>query len=308
MSFERESTPAELATRQETAPTAIVSPLAAELAAVRAATAVERQAGAFTFGRLGGQPVVLAATGDGAPAAERGLAALLDAMPVRRLLVLGVAGGLSPQLRTGDLLAARRVVSALGAGQAPSAAVAGQAMAVPDSAWLATAVAAGAVAGTALTSPRILVDPRQKAAAYADLVAALGAGGAGEPATVDLETAVYARLAAVRGIPFLAVRAVIDDAGEALPLDFNRARRGEGGVDEARVVRMALCRPQTWRALADLRRRLRRAALALARIAVRILAETGEAGGIDAMGESGSMHGVDEVLSVRGGRAAGGAR
>lgn len=257
--------------------TAIVSPLAAELAALRAATAVERTAGGLAFGRLGGAPVVLMATGDGARAAARGLAALLDAAPVGRLLVLGVAGALSPDLAVGDLLAARRVVDDA------------RQVALSDPAWLAAAVALGAVEGTALTSRRVLITPEEKRAAFRELAAA---GAPAEPATVDLESAVYARLAAARGIPWLVVRAVIDAADEALPLDFNRCRRPEGGVEDARVVGMALCRPQVWGALGRLRRRLRRGALGLARLAVELAAAP--AG--------------DETRAARGGRAAGRAR
>lgn len=238
--------------------TAIVSPLPAELGAVRAATSVTAVDGAsgglgLVFGRLGGAPVVLASTGDGARAASRGLAALLDAVPVSRLLVLGVGGGLSPGLAPGDLVAARRVAED------------GRELALPDPRWLAAAVAGGAVAGTALTARRILVTAEEKRAAW------LALGGPG-PAVVDLESAAYARLAAARGIPFLVVRAVIDAADETLPLDFNRARRAEGGVEEARVVRMALLRPQVWGALADLRRRLRHSARALARLAIHLVA------------------------------------
>ncbi len=264
--------------------TVIVSPLPAELAAVRAATAVERvergdrigRAGALpgglAFGRLGGAPVALAATGDGARAAERGLAALFDAAPAGRLLVLGVGGGLSPGLAAGDLVAGRRVVDEEG-----------REVAASDPDWLAAAVAAGSIAGTALTAPRILVTPEEKRAAWRSLPAIWREDG---PATVDLESAVYARLAAARGIPFLVVRAVVDAADEALPLDFNRCRREEaGGVDEALVVGRALWRPHVWRDLADLRRRLRRSALALARLAVHLAA----AGEDDVLTERGAV-------------------
>src|SRR5436305_1783294 len=222
-----------------------------------------RLPGGLAFGRLGGAPVVLAATGDGARDAARGLAALLDAAPVGRLLVLGVAGGLSPDLASGDLVAARRVVED------------GREVAAADPAWLAAVAAAGAILGTALTAPRILITPEEKRAAWRGLDV-LGEPG---PATVDLESAAYARLAAARGIPFLVVRAVVDTASEALPLDFNRCRREEaGGVDEALVVGRALWRPRVWRDLADLRRRLKRSALALARLAVQLAAPPAELG------------------------------
>ncbi len=259
--------------------TAIVSPLPAELRAVRALTAIERTAGGLAFGRLGGAPVVLAATGDGAPAAARGLAALFAAARVDRLLVLGVAGGLSPDLAPGDLLAARRVIED------------GRAAPPPDAGWLAAAVAGGAVSGTAVSSARILVTPAEKRAVFR----ALAASGAAGPATVDLESATYARLAAERGIPYLVVRAVIDAAGEPLPLDFNRARGAGGGVREARVVGMALARPQVWGALAQLRRRLRGGARGLARLAVLLAPAAPEPA-------------EDEISIARGSRAAGRAR
>jgi len=166
----------------------------------------------------------------------------------------------------------------------------GNEVAPPDPRWLAAALAGGAVAGTAVTARRVLVTAEEKREAWLAL-------GDPDPAVVDLESAAYARLAAARGIPFLVVRAVIDAAGETLPLDFNRARRAEGGVDEARVARMALCRPQVWRALADLRRRLRRGALALARIAVHLAAAEGGAPELDGLAEQ-----------LAGGRAATGSR
>lgn len=286
------------ARRREAPLTAIVSPLAAELAPVRAATAVERvertrtTLGGLAFGRLGGGPVVLAATGDGARAAARGLAALLDAAPVGRLLVLGVGGGLSPDLAPCDLVAARRVVEA------------GCQVAAADPAWLAAAAALGAIPGTALTAPRILVTPAEKRAAWRGLEAL---GSEPGPATVDLESAAYARLAAARGIPLLVVRAVVDTASETLPLDFNHCRREEaGGVDEALVVGRALWRPRVWRDLADLRRRLRRSALALARLAIQLAAAPGERmeDGTEALDEGAAV----AVAGNGGMEAAGGAR
>ncbi len=181
-----------------TVETAVVAPLAAELAGVLAATGARRvirvgQGRRAWIGRLAGQDVALMATGDGPAAAAAGLAALLAAVRPRRLLVVGVAGGLTPGLAEGTLVAARRVVDA-GGRRVPQD---------PDASWLHGALAFGAVAGTAIATDQILADPaarqavRRQALAADDLAAA----------TVDLESAAYARMAAARALPYLSNRA-----------------------------------------------------------------------------------------------------
>jgi len=238
--------------------TAVITPLAEELAALLAATAVEgeRRVGAwrFTLGRLAGAPVVLVATGDARQWAARGLIALLDAFPVDRLVVLGTAGGLSPRLAPGALIVARRVRE--GAIDAPA----------PDPAWQERALASGrAVAGTVVTSEFILPYPEMKEALWRTLPG-------GGPAAVDLETAIYARLAARCGVPYIAVWAVLDPAEEELPMDFNLCRRRDGRVSRSRVVGRAVLSPGRLGELVQLRRRVRLCSERLAELAEELLA------------------------------------
>ncbi|HXO18567.1 MAG TPA: hypothetical protein VOA87_01450 [Thermoanaerobaculia bacterium] len=241
----------------------IVAPLDRELRALRAALAAPRAGRPLpgggprlVRGRLAGVPVAVAATGDGPRAAARGLSALLAALRPAppAIFVLGVAGGLSPGLAAGDLLAAERVLD--GDGDAPP----------PDAAWLARALATGrAQRGTAVSADRILVGRREKE----KLVRSLGTVSA---AIVDLESAAYGRAAAAAGIPYLVLRAVLDRADEDLPLDFNRCRTAAGGVSDARVVGRALLRPRVLPALLDLDRRLALGSRRLAELAAEILA------------------------------------
>jgi nucleoside phosphorylase len=326
-------------------PTAIVCALPGEMAAVLAAAGSPFFGGdGWRRGRLGGEDVALAVTGDGAAAAasrlERLLESAVEARRPRRLLVLGVAGGLTPGLAAGTLVAARRVVDERG-GAAPSD---------PDAEWLEAALACGATAGIAVTAARIVGDAVAKAALYAAAVPAAAAGleaaaeageasepraaratraegeaamapdtaatanaatanaaaaaagaaqglagvaapgtaascgtapaiagAAGKPmgspvATVDLETLAYARVAAAYGLPYLAVRAVLDAVDETLPLDFEACRAADGRVSNARVALTALAHPGSFASLWRLRARVKDASARLAALAGRLLA------------------------------------
>ncbi len=262
--------------------TLIVCPLAAELAGVLAVTAgrralrvhrPDRRRLTVTLGRLAGGEVALAATGDGPAAAAAGLEALAGALRPRRLLVLGVAGGLTPGLARGTLVAARQVLA--GDGGAPPSQP-------PDESWLAQALRGGARACIVVSAARILTDPRAKqdmfrtllatelAAAAAELsAAACTASPAAIPiAAVDLESAAYARVAARLFIPYLVVRSVLDTAEETLPLDFEACRGGSGRVSQARVVLRALAHPRAVADLWRLRSRVKEASARLAALAM----------------------------------------
>jgi|GEM_PF-4743175 len=346
-----------------TAPTAIIAPLAAELAGVLAATGRRRRVRVpersesrllqrwprrrrrshrtwtVTLGRLAGEEVALMATGDGPAAAAAGLEALLAAVRPRRLLVIGVAGGLTPGLAEGTLVAARQVIAGDGSA-APRE---------PDAAWLAAALASGAVAGTVISADRILADPAARravlieampaaavpahtaavagtaigagngaaslktaAAAGAETANAANTGAAAAPpiAAVDLESMAYARIAAAWSLPYLVVRAVLDPAGERLPLDFEACRDGSGRVSNARVVWRALARPRSLAKLWRLRARVRTAAAKLAALAAGLIGLPAASAGwavpaapaapadLDPAREAGLVHG-DEAVAKR---------
>ena len=67
--------------------------------------------------------------------------------------------------------------------------------------------------------------------------------GVSGPVAVEMETAAAARIAAAAGIPWAAVRAISDSAGESLPLDFNTLRAPDGDLPVSRVALAALLRP-----------------------------------------------------------------
>ena len=81
-----------------------------------------------------------------------------------------------------------------------------------------------------------------------------------------------------RGIPSVAIRVIGDAADEALPLDFNRAVRGDGSVNVLNLVGQAIRMPHRWTALAAFGYRQHRAACELAGFLDRFVSSLGASG------------------------------
>jgi adenosylhomocysteine nucleosidase len=240
--------------------TAIVAAMEEEIAPTRARLVDQRTApidGArVTLGRLAGAPVALVVTGDGERNARRGLASTLAGTRVARVIVAGVAGGLSDDLDVGGLLLADAVVDE------HSGDVLAADVALADIVARACAVRRG----VAVTALRIADTADEKRRLLALAGARTGAGVApARPAVVDLESASFAAAARRAGIPWLVVRAVSDTAGEPVPALLNRSRDAGGAVRRGRVVLGLLTDPAAVRSLLTLRERVRTCAAALAR-------------------------------------------
>ena len=210
----------------ETRPIAILAALDEEIRAIR--RALPEPPG-----------VVLASTGDGPRRAAWGSALVLEQYRPLALIGAGIAGALSGSLAVGDIVASRRVRSSIGDTPAP------------DKGLLQRALAGGkAKAGTLVTVDRPVVS----AGAKATLIAASGGDAV---LAVDMESAAWAREAAVRGVPYLIVRVISDTVEEELP-DFLPACVGaDGSIRRGDVARRALLHPGAWGTLFRMRRRLR---------------------------------------------------
>lgn len=210
-------------------------------------------------GRLAGRPVILAVTGDGEAHARRGIETVLAGVPVTRLIAVGVAGALSPDLAAETVVAARRVVREGGAPLLAEEEIARQ------------AAACGARPGVAVTSSRLVTTPAAKAELYRRWAAPLPCQPP-PPMVVDLESAVYAAAAERAGVPWLVLRAVSDSSFEEIPPFLEACRDPGGGVRRAAVVRYALTHPRVVPGLLRLARRVRRCAEALAVCVERLVA------------------------------------
>ena len=231
----------------EAGPVAIVTAIPEELDAILSRTReVRRDADRFFTGRLGSVAVVLTATGDGARRAGRGAAALCEAHRPRALVGMGVAGALTDDLSLFDILAARRVRDAAAEAPPPDARMLARALAMP-----------GAREATFVTADGPVVTRAAKAALAA-------ASGGPSAASVDMESAAWAREAAGRRIPYAIFRVISDGPDEQLPAYLPECMDAEGSIRRGAVALRAIGQPSSISTLLAMRGRVREGSARLA--------------------------------------------
>ncbi|MHB1033759.1 MAG: phosphorylase family protein [Pirellulales bacterium] len=153
-------------------------------------------------GKLQGRQVVVVESGPGCPAAARATEALVAGHRPAWVVSAGFAGGLTADLRRGDILLADGVVH-----------TAGQRLSIDlkvDPASLAQSP--GLHVGRLLTTDRIIRHPEEKRSL----------GQAHEALAVDMETWAVAEICRREKVRFLAVRVINDAVDDELPRDVDR--------------------------------------------------------------------------------------
>ena len=166
------------------------------------------------------------------PGQLRSLLATLDSSTFRGVVSFGVAGGLDPALKSGDVVVATEVLAG-------------------DTRWLAgLALKDQQIASAALGRRRVvrggLAGVEQVVAARAGKAALWSETGA---AAVDMESHIAAAYAAENGLPFAALRVISDPADRALPALAMSAIKPNGDIDLRKVLRGVARNPMSLRAL-----------------------------------------------------------
>jgi nucleoside phosphorylase len=224
---------------------AILAPMRPELRPlVRPLSLARARGAAFWSGRVGRVAVVADTTGIGTRRAAQAARRLLDAAAVDHLVVVGIAGGIGPEVAVGDLVTPERVVDlATGSEHRPAP--------------LGDAPARGLLA----TSDALLVDPGEAARLVQRGFVA-----------IDMETAAIAAVCEQRGCPWSVFRAISDRADDGSTDAAILALAGdEGRADLAAVARFVLRKPWRVPQLARLGAGMRRARRTAAAAAVRAL-------------------------------------
>jgi adenosylhomocysteine nucleosidase len=166
------------------------------------------------------------------PQQLRALLSVFDPSTIRGVISFGVAGGLDPSLRSGDVVVATDVIEG-------------------DARWLAglalneelfESVALGrrrVVRGSLAGAEAVVQGESCKAALHLETGAV----------AVDMESHIAAAYATEAGLPFAALRVISDPAGRALPELARAAIKPNGKIDLRKILGGVVRNPRTLRAL-----------------------------------------------------------
>jgi adenosylhomocysteine nucleosidase len=166
------------------------------------------------------------------PQQLRALLTVFDPSTIRGVISFGVAGGLDPSLKSGDVVVATEVLAG-------------------DARWLAgLALNEDLITSLALGRRRVvrggLAGVEQVVAASSFKAALRSATGA---SAVDMESHIAAAYAEEAGLPFAALRVISDPASRALPELAIAAIKPNGDIDLRKVLRSVARNPLTLSAL-----------------------------------------------------------
>jgi hopanoid-associated phosphorylase len=166
------------------------------------------------------------------PQQLRALLTVFDPSTIRGVISFGVAGGLDPTLKSGDVVVATEVMAG-------------------DARWLAgLALNDDLIARVALGRRRVV---RGGLAGVEEVIVGQSCKAALRSLTgaaaVDMESHIAAAYAAETGLPFAALRVISDPAGRALPALARSAIKPNGDIDLRKILHGLARNPRTLRAL-----------------------------------------------------------
>ena len=209
---------------------------------------------------LSARTVVLVATGCGPGPTMAALGTLIPELKPACIVSTGVCGALVPGPRTGHLLfvdSARREGDS--APRPASRELVGPAAAALSEAAIPLHLA------SMFSAPRVVCSPGDKARLAKET----------DTTGIDMESAWVAEAADQAGVPWLGVRAVLDEADRPPAMDYGRFIQADGTVSTMGVLLHALVRPWLWAALSADGARMKEASASLARALTRLLATLG---------------------------------
>lgn len=227
-----------------------VAPLLARLTGVRKYSGPKV---AVVEGEYGGKLVAVVLAGAGRARSQRGAEVLLDGHRPRWLISAGFAGGLDPHLKRNDLVLASEVIN-----------LEGRRYAI-DLGLPAGSEAQGLHSGRLLTVDEIV----RSAAEKADLRLKHNAD------LVDMETSSVAALCEERGVRFLSVRVISDEAGTDLPPEVLAILGRSGGLRLGAAVGAVWKRPASVKDLLALKNHANEAADHLSRFLLGAMGQLG---------------------------------
>jgi nucleoside phosphorylase len=199
---------------------AIMAPMPSELAPVIKAFTLTKSSASDPVryeGRIGDTEIVATKTGIGTAGAKQATEAILDATGADHVMVVGIAGGVGPTVKIGDLVFPEVVIDkASGRELRP------------------THLGAPTARGTIVTSDDFLIEPGQVERMTADGVIAL-----------DMETSAVALVCEERGTDWSVIRAISDMATDHPDDAVLGLAKPDGSPNGPAIAKFLLTKP--WR-------------------------------------------------------------
>ncbi|WP_024517362.1 phosphorylase [Bradyrhizobium sp. Tv2a-2] len=181
--------------------------------------------------RIAAGPGMVVVCSSSDPKQLRALLTVFDPSTIRGVISFGVAGGLDPSLKPGDIVLATEVV----AGDARWLA----GLSLNDEVVANLALKRRIVRGGLAGAEEVVVQQARKAALWLQTGAA----------AVDMESHIAAAYAADAGLPFAALRVISDSAQRSLPTLAKSAIRPDGKIDLRKILSGVVRNPSALSAL-----------------------------------------------------------
>lgn len=182
--------------------------------------------GLFSEARIAAGPGMTVICSSSDPRQLRVLLDAFDHASVRGIISFGIAGGLNPSLRAGDLVVANEVMAAAGRwATAP---------ALSENLVDGTRIGRRKIVGGMIVgAEEVILNPRDKVELHKQTGAI----------AVDMESHIAAAYAAAVGLPFAALRVINDPASRSLPELALNALKPNGDVCPRKVLRGIASKP-----------------------------------------------------------------
>lgn len=194
-------------------------------------------------GKWQGKDIVLVRTGVGKQRAAEATLKTIDQFSPDRLLSIGYAGGLVPQLEVSDLIVAEQIVD-----------VETSAQFSPDQQWLQQAQEVSTpenykvISGKLVTADKVIHSPQDKKEF----------GERSSAQAVEMETSAIAKVAIEKKLPFLSVRAISDSVEQEI-LDSSSFLGSDGEISKLKAGWYVLTHPGSIASALSLRSQTQRA-------------------------------------------------
>jgi len=241
-----------------------------EIAGLRRQLIIEKSVASRAWtvyrGKLMGNDCVIVQTGMGRLRAEGATQYLLDHYPVASIVSLGFAGALTPELAIGDVVvcATMRCASGFDAEEGESDACAADANLLALASQVSRDMTARSCVGSGVTVMELDASPQRMQELRQTFRAEI----------VDMESYWIARIAAVRQIPFIAVRSISDTMQQGVQ-PFDRILTSDGRLLWKRAALCFLSRPHHLANVFTLFKNTRRARMTLTAFVADLVLRTG---------------------------------